>query len=45
MELVSPALGGRFFTTEPPGKSQENDTVIKLYLLSRHSSNPTLLSS
>ena len=31
--LVSPALGGGFFTTEPPGKPDYNHGFVQLLLL------------
>ena len=30
---VSPALAGRFFTTEPPGKSQILITLVRFHVL------------
>ena len=32
IEPVSPALAGRFFTTEPPGKASDDPVLVSLYL-------------
>ena len=33
IEPVSPVLAGRFFTTEPPGKPNDDPILVSLYLI------------